>query len=64
MKADPKKVQVKPSLKAERPGKPLVSGPGRSGPFDDIDSAEPPCSPETAEQGYVVVEEPKFGKRR
>jgi hypothetical protein len=60
---NPKKVQSKPSPKAEKPGKPLTVT-GDPSPFDDSDSAEPPCSPETAEQGYTVVEKPKLGKRR
>jgi hypothetical protein len=57
---EPRKVQVKPSKKAEKPGKPVtVTDKGRSKKFDDIDSAKVPIDDETAEKGYTVINPPK-----
>jgi hypothetical protein len=49
---EPKRVQVKPSKKADKPGKSPIGGPARPLPHDDIDSADVPISDEEARDGF------------
>jgi hypothetical protein len=49
---EPKRVQVKPSPKADRPGKHRIGGPDKPQPHDRIDSAEPPISDDEARDGF------------
>jgi hypothetical protein len=49
---EPKRVQVKPSKKADKPGKSPIGGPARPQPHDDIDSADVPISDEEARDGF------------
>jgi hypothetical protein len=54
---EPKRVQVKPSPKQEKPGRTPHAGPRRPQPYDNIDSADVPIDDETSEKGYTVIPE-------